>query len=202
MRTRLIRSTARQWTYALFVVEMLKRDRSGPQSLSDDSLAKMLTRTTKVECRSNTGTNGERSAQPTWYGLGWAIIPTPAGDRIHHSGSNDTGFRCDAEFDPRSGNGIVIMTNSANGAGLLGETSLKRSGRRSDDRDGLNPVHARIHSADRSEASARNGLKRAASVNSSATQSWSIDHLALSANCSALGAAAAAPSRQIASRTV
>lgn len=107
--------------YALFLIEMLKRDRSGPQSLSDDSLAKMLTRTTKVESRSNTGTNGERPAQPTWYGLGWAIIPTPTGDRIHHSGSNDTGFRCDAEFDPRRGNGIVIMTNSAGGAPLWRE---------------------------------------------------------------------------------
>lgn len=107
--------------YALFVVEMLKRDRSGPQSLSNDSLSKMLTRTTKVETRPTTGTNGERPARPTWYGLGWAIIPTPTGDRIHHSGSNDTGFRCDAEFDPRSGNGIVIMTNSASGAPLWRE---------------------------------------------------------------------------------
>ena len=107
--------------YAQFVVEMLKQDRSAPHSLSSGSLTTMLTRTSKVENRPTTGGRAERPAEPTWYGLGWAIDPNPTGDRIHHSGSNRTGFRSYCEFDPQRGSGIVIMTNATGGAALWKE---------------------------------------------------------------------------------
>lgn len=106
--------------YGLFLAEMLKQDRSASHSLSAKSLADMLTRTTKVESRQAIVRSG-KSAEDTHYGLGWAIDSTPSGDRVHHSGSNGTGFRCYCEFDPERGTGIVIMTNAAGGAGLWRE---------------------------------------------------------------------------------
>jgi CubicO group peptidase (beta-lactamase class C family) len=106
--------------YAFFVVEMLKLDRSAPHSLSARSIEAMLTRSTKTEGRRPIVRGGRPSAEPTYYGLGWAIDKTAAGDRIHHSGSN-TGFRCYCEFDPKRGSGIVIMTNAAGGRELWQE---------------------------------------------------------------------------------
>ncbi len=110
--------------YALFLVEMLKLDRSAPHSLSARSIEAMLTRTTKAEGRPPIVRGGVQSSEPTYYGLGWAIDATAAGDRIHHSGSNsskDTAFRCYCEFDPQRGSGIVIMTNAEGGRPLWQE---------------------------------------------------------------------------------
>lgn len=59
-----------------------------------------------------------------YYGLGWAIDTTATGDRIHHSGSNGTGFRCYCEFDRRRGTGLVIMANAVNGARLWEDIML------------------------------------------------------------------------------
>jgi len=106
--------------YALFLVEMLKLDRSGPHSLTARSIQAMLTRTTKAEGRPPVVRGGAKSSEPTYYGLGWAIDKTAAGDRIHHSGSN-RGFRCYCEFDPQRGSGIVIMTNASSGRELWQE---------------------------------------------------------------------------------
>ena len=53
--------------------------------------------------------------EPTHDGLGRAIDTTATGDRIHHGGSNGTGFRCYGEFDRRRGTGLVIMANAVNG---------------------------------------------------------------------------------------
>jgi CubicO group peptidase (beta-lactamase class C family) len=107
--------------YALFVVEMLRSDRTASHSLSGQSLAAMLTRTAKVEERAATGGRSERSNAPSYYGLGWAIDPTVTGVRIRHSGANATGFRSYCEFDPKRGTGIVIMTNATGGAELWRE---------------------------------------------------------------------------------
>ncbi len=40
---------------------------------------------------------------------------------MRHSGSNGTGFRCHAEFDPEKGHGLVIMANSTSGGDLWRE---------------------------------------------------------------------------------
>ncbi len=117
--------------YALFLVEMLKRDRSAPHSLSVRSIDAMLTRTTKAEGRPPIVRGGVQSSEPTYYGLGWAIDATAGGDRIHHSGSNgskDTAFRCYCEFDPQRGSGLVIMTNAEGGRQLWEELIAAVSG--------------------------------------------------------------------------
>jgi len=104
--------------YARFIVEMIKPDRSAGHSLSDRSLAAMFTRTTKATGRKPVSRSGKRPNAPVWWGLGWPIDATDAGDRIYHGGANGTGFRCYAEFDRRRGSGLVIMTNSLGGEDL------------------------------------------------------------------------------------
>jgi CubicO group peptidase (beta-lactamase class C family) len=107
--------------YALFLEEMLRLDRSDPQSLSAKSLDAMLTRTTEATGRKPIQRRDGPRAEPTYFGLGWMIDTAASGDRIHHSGSNGTGFRCHCEFDPKTGSGIIIMTNAAGGAELWHE---------------------------------------------------------------------------------
>ena len=107
--------------YALFLEEMLRLDRTAPQSLSAKSLDAMLTRTTEATGRKPIQRRGGPRTEPTYFGLGWMIDTTASGDRIHHSGSNGTGFRCHCEFDMKRGSGIVIMTNGAGGAELWHE---------------------------------------------------------------------------------
>lgn len=101
--------------YALFLVEMMKLDRSAPHSLSADSIRQMLTRQTPMPGSKPILRHDQKPLEIGYYGLGWAIDKTRAGDRIRHSGSNGTGFRCYCEFDPQRGSGIVIMTNSYSG---------------------------------------------------------------------------------------
>jgi hypothetical protein len=103
---------------------MLAEDRSAPHSLSARSLDAMLTRTSVAEGRKPVARGGVRRSEQMHYGLGWAIDTTATGDRIHHSGSNGTGFRCYCEFDRRRGNGLVIMTNAVNGQQLWEDIML------------------------------------------------------------------------------
>ncbi len=110
--------------YAKVLLEMLAEDRSASHSLSARSLDAMLSRTTVAEGRKPVARGGPPSAEPKYYGLGWAIDPTATGDRIHHSGSNGTGFRCYCEFDRRRGTGLVIMANAVNGAPLWEDIML------------------------------------------------------------------------------
>lgn len=107
--------------YAKFVAEVLAEDRSAPHSLSARALEAMLTRVTLAEGRTPIVRGGAGPTQPTYYGLGWAIDGTAGGDRIHHSGSNGTGFRGYCEFDRQRGTGLVIMANAVNGAALWQE---------------------------------------------------------------------------------
>jgi CubicO group peptidase (beta-lactamase class C family) len=110
--------------YAKLLLEMLAEDRSAPHSLSARSLDAMLTRTSVAEGRKPVARGGVRRSEQMHYGLGWAIDTTATGDRIHHSGSNGTGFRCYCEFDRRRGNGLVIMTNAVNGQQLWEDIML------------------------------------------------------------------------------
>ncbi len=113
--------------YAMFLVEMMNPDRSGAQSLSAPSLNAMLTRNTKIEGANPVARQGVPPAEPPYYGLGWVIDRTTEGDRISHAGANGSGFRCYCEFNPRRGNGIVIMTNSLTGDKLWREVIAKIS---------------------------------------------------------------------------
>lgn len=104
--------------YAAFLLEMIRKDRSAPHSLSEASIKAMLTRTTLAEGRESIVRSGKRVSKDLYWGLGWAIDTTASGDRIHHGGSNGTGFRCYCEFDRPRGSGLVIMTNAAGGHAL------------------------------------------------------------------------------------
>lgn len=104
--------------YAAFLLEMIRKDRSAPYSLNEASIKAMLTRTTRAEGRESIVRSGKRVSKDIYWGLGWAMDTTESGDRIHHSGSNGTGFRCYCEFDRQRGSGLVIMTNAANGQSL------------------------------------------------------------------------------------
>ncbi|MCC6125058.1 MAG: serine hydrolase [Pirellulales bacterium] len=107
--------------YAIFIQEILAPDRSRPQSISASMRESMLTRAVEAAGRKPILRGGKRSSQPAYYGLGWAIDVAESGDRIYHGGSNGSGFRCYCEFDPKTGAGIVIMTNAVNGDKLWGE---------------------------------------------------------------------------------
>lgn len=104
--------------YALFLVELLKPDRSAPHSLRRRSIDAMLTRTTKIDGAPPAARPGGPPPEAAYYGLGWAIEKSASGDRVRHSGSNGTGFRCYCEWYPATGSGIVIMTNAVGGAAL------------------------------------------------------------------------------------
>jgi CubicO group peptidase (beta-lactamase class C family) len=108
--------------YAKFLVEMLKEDRSADHSLSAASIGMMLTRQVEATGREPIKRAGEPASETVHWGLGWAIDKTAGGDRIFHSGSNGTGFRCYCEFDRQRGWGIVIMTNAINGRQLWEQT--------------------------------------------------------------------------------
>ena len=104
--------------YAKFLVEIMKRDRSAPYSLSAKSIDAMLTRTTKATGREPVRRSGKTVSDTVWRGLGWAIDETLGGDRVYHGGANGTGFRCYCEFDRQRGWGVVIMTNAIGGRKL------------------------------------------------------------------------------------
>ncbi len=106
--------------YALFLIEIMKVDRSAAYSLSAASIEAMLTPTTKTATDSLIRRDGSRPLS-SHYGLGWAIDMTANGKRIRHSGSNAASFQCYCEFYPYLGSGIVIMTNGAGGNSLWRE---------------------------------------------------------------------------------
>lgn len=100
--------------YAQFLIEMMRPERTGAHALTRASLDAMLT-AHPIVGKSQAQVDGEAGGAVTRFGLGWRVDESPAGLRVHHSGSNRTGFRCYAEFYPETGDGIVIMTNSAAG---------------------------------------------------------------------------------------
>ncbi len=104
--------------YARFVLEMMNPDRSGAHSLSAESMRLMLTPAGPPTGRDLLVRQGQTGAGEVRYGLGWAIEPAPSGPRVRHSGSNGTGFRSHVEFDPATGQALLIMTNGVNGDDL------------------------------------------------------------------------------------
>jgi CubicO group peptidase (beta-lactamase class C family) len=101
--------------YALFQLEIMRRDRSAPHSLSRKTIRRMLTRNSKAAPRKPIKRKARATSDEVHFGLGWQIDATPRGDRFYHGGTNGNGFRCYNEFDPRRGSGFVIMTNSLSG---------------------------------------------------------------------------------------
>lgn len=101
--------------YATFLIELMQTDRSAPHSLSAASLQLMLTPVSPPTGRPLLQRRGSTGAGEVRFGLGWSLEPTVSGLRACHSGSNGTGFRSHAEFDPGQGHGLVILTNGDGG---------------------------------------------------------------------------------------
>lgn len=110
--------------YARFLVEMIREDRSPNHSLSTEMLNQMLTVQSTAEGRKVLERRNNSSEGSVHFGLGWKIEDLPSGNRINHTGSNSTGFRCLSEFSPQTENGIIIMTNASGGSAL--RTDLMR----------------------------------------------------------------------------
>lgn len=100
--------------YAQFIIALMKPG-SRDGVLTPPSTADMLAHHVPVPAREPMERPGRARATAVYWGLGWAINSTGQGDIIHHSGSNQSGFRCFSQFNPATGSGIVIMTNGASG---------------------------------------------------------------------------------------
>ena len=55
---------------------------------------------------------------PASYGLGWLVAESPEGTFVGHGGNNDE-YRAFAGYLPHSGDGLVVLTNGANGQALI-----------------------------------------------------------------------------------
>lgn len=91
--------------YALFLIEMMKPDRSASHSLKAETIERMTTLQVEPE-------EGDESSRRS---LGWVVASEEKGGWVCHSGSNGTGFKCTSRFDRKSQSGCVIMTNSDRG---------------------------------------------------------------------------------------
>jgi CubicO group peptidase (beta-lactamase class C family)/formylglycine-generating enzyme required for sulfatase activity len=104
--------------YALFLIEMMNPDRSASHSISAEMIDAMLTVEVQVPGGSQIIRNSDERNAEVWRSLGWTVNRLQSGDRFLHSGSNFTGFRCFSEFNPATGEAIVIMTNGNNGTNV------------------------------------------------------------------------------------
>ncbi|HTV65941.1 MAG TPA: serine hydrolase [Bryocella sp.] len=68
----------------------------------------------------NTGTTDANKAIRLSYGLGWGLYWTPYGEAFFKEG-HDEGWRHYTVCFPKTGAGILIMTNSSNGEGMYKE---------------------------------------------------------------------------------
>lgn len=101
--------------YAKLIIEIMKPGNQNDYSLSDSMIKEMLTHQIRVDTRDVIDRPGRKLGLFAYRGLGWAIDSTITGNVIYHSGTNQTGFRCYSQFNPKDGTGIVIMTNGENG---------------------------------------------------------------------------------------
>lgn len=101
--------------YAVFLLEILKKDRSSYHSLSQKWLDEMLKRQSLANIREPIERPGRATSFEVNWGLGWGINSTLGNDIFYHSGSNSSGFTCYSQFSMAEGSGIVVMTNSYNG---------------------------------------------------------------------------------------
>ena len=104
--------------FAAILVEIMKVDRSAPWSLAKPSIDAMLAHQVALDSREPIERPASARGLAVFWGLGWSINATAAGDIAHHSGSNRSGFRCFSQFNCARGTGIVIMTNGTAGGDL------------------------------------------------------------------------------------
>ncbi|HEX6588451.1 MAG TPA: serine hydrolase domain-containing protein, partial [Longimicrobiales bacterium] len=103
--------------FARILIQIMRPDAGAPHSLSEATRGLMLASQHVVPDREPIARPGQAGGE-VHFALGWRFDRTVDGDIYWHSGSNSTGFQCYAEFDPATGDGIVIMTNSSSGSPL------------------------------------------------------------------------------------
>jgi CubicO group peptidase (beta-lactamase class C family) len=104
--------------YARFLCGIMASAKGHAGLLTPESYKAMLSHQVSVPAREPIQRPGRARTTSVWWGLGWGINTTGQGDILHHSGANMTGFRCFSQFNPSTGSGIVIMTNSLSGTDL------------------------------------------------------------------------------------
>jgi CubicO group peptidase (beta-lactamase class C family) len=104
--------------YARLLVEVLAAEQAGSRLVSQKSVREMLAHQVRLDSRDPIERPGKARGTAVYWGLGWSINATAQGDIAHHSGSNQTGFRCFSQFSPSRGTGIVIFTNGTAGGEL------------------------------------------------------------------------------------
>ncbi len=107
--------------YALFLIDVMGKTPSRGSLLSEESRKEMLDPAVHDPGRSGLPRVEEAECDDVYWGLSWRAQETSTGVRFHHGGANSTGFRCLTEFNPSTGNGIVIMTNAFGGSALRNE---------------------------------------------------------------------------------
>lgn len=104
--------------YARFLAALLDPGRAAPHGLSAASVATMLERQVRADAREPIERPGRARGRDVFWGLGWGLNTTAAGDVVYHSGANRTGFRSYCQFSPARGTGIVVLTNGLGGGEL------------------------------------------------------------------------------------
>jgi CubicO group peptidase (beta-lactamase class C family) len=104
--------------YARFLTALLDPEAFGPRALPRSAIDGMLRRAVRADARDPIERPGRARGGAVWWGLGWGINETPAGDVVYHSGANQTGFRCYSQLSPSRGTGVVILTNGLGGGEL------------------------------------------------------------------------------------
>ena len=104
--------------YARLLVALLDPEGTSPSGLSRASVASMLRHEVRVDVREPMERPGRAKGVEVFWGLGWSLNTTAAGDVVHHSGANSTGFRSFGQFSPARGSGLVILTNGLSGGEL------------------------------------------------------------------------------------
>ncbi len=104
--------------YARLLVEVMRAEQGSSTLLSADSAREMLRHQVALDGRDPVERPWDAGGLGVFWGLGWSLNATRAGDIAHHGGSNRTGFRCFSQFSPSRGSGLVIMTNGTRGSEL------------------------------------------------------------------------------------
>jgi CubicO group peptidase (beta-lactamase class C family) len=104
--------------YARLLVAILDPEGAAPNGLSRTAVTSMLRHETRVDVREPIERPGRAKGLGVFWGLGWSLNTTVAGDVVHHSGANSTGFRCYSQLSRERGSGIVILTNGLGGGEL------------------------------------------------------------------------------------
>jgi CubicO group peptidase (beta-lactamase class C family) len=104
--------------YARILVEVMRAASVGSEILSQGSASEMLRRQVALDARDPIERPGSAQGRSVYWGLGWSLNATAAGDVFHHSGANRTGFRCYSQFSPGRRTGLVILTNGLGGGEL------------------------------------------------------------------------------------